>query len=160
VYKIPIQRAEFPLSQHFSRSASHCDLPTGRRRRLAGQLIYRLEATTIEAMDRIPPFQTGSIVLVTLNSPREKFWGAVLDITPAGISIRGLDLNSFDEVTSMLRTNEPVQPATVFFPLNRVERMELEQANGPIPSLLDRFQSKSGRPAAEFLDVLDDGGPF
>jgi hypothetical protein len=36
----------------------------------------------------------------------------------------------------------------------------LEVANGPIPSLSDRFISKSGRRAEEFLDVLDDGGPF
>jgi hypothetical protein len=106
------------------------------------------------------PFIRGAIVLVTLNSPREKFWGAVLDISPAGLSIRGIDLNSFEEVTSMLRSDEPVLPATVFFPLNRVERIELELTDGPIPSLSDRFISKSGRQPAEFLDVLDDGGPF
>lgn len=106
------------------------------------------------------PFIRGAIVLVTLNSPREKFWGAVLDISPAGVSIRGVDLNSFEEVTAMLRAEESVMPATVFFPLNRVERIELELANGPIPSLSDRFISKSGHRAEAFLDVLDDGGPF
>lgn len=111
-------------------------------------------------MDYLEPFTRGSIVLVTLNSPREKFWGAILDISPAGVSVRGVDLNSFEEVTSMLRAEEPVMPSTVFFPLNRVERVELEVANGPIPSLSDRFISKSGRRAEEFLDVLDDGGPF
>jgi hypothetical protein len=111
-------------------------------------------------VDYLEPFTRGSIVLVTLNSPREKFWGAILDISPAGVSVRGVDLNSFEEVTSMLRAEEPVMPSTVFFPLNRVERVELEVANGPIPSLSDRFISKSGRRAEEFLDVLDDGGPF
>lgn len=111
-------------------------------------------------MNIYEPFTRGAIVLVTLNSPREKFWGAVLDISPAGVSIRGVDLNSFEEVTSMVRADEPVMPSTVFFPLNRVERVELELANGPIPSLSDRFISKSGRRAEEFLDVLDDGGPF
>jgi len=105
------------------------------------------------------PFTRGAIVLVTLNSPREKFWGAILDVSPAGVSIRGLDLNSFDEITGMLRAEEPVFPSTVFFPLNRVERIELELSNGPIPSLSDRFTSKSGRQPADFLDVLDDGGP-
>ncbi len=97
-------------------------------------------------------------MLVTLNGPREKFWGAVLDISPAGISIRGLDLNSFDEVTGMLRAQEQVQPATVFFPLNRVERVELELSNGPIPSLSDRFVSKSGIRAEDFLDASSAGG--
>lgn len=97
-------------------------------------------------------------MLITLNSPREKFWGAVLDVTPAGVSVRGVDLNSFEEVTGMLRADEPVMPATVFFPLNRVERMELEQVNGPIPSLSDRFLSKSGRRIEEFLRITEAGG--
>ena len=102
------------------------------------------------------PFSYGVTVLITLNSPREKFWGAVLDINPAGISIRGLDLNSFDEVTHMLRTDEEtVMPSTVFFPLNRVERIELDVANGAIPSLAERFLSKSGRAANDFLGIAD-----
>lgn len=99
----------------------------------------------------------GAIVLVTLNSPREKFWGAILDVSSAGLSVRGVDLNSFDEVISMLRSDEPALPATVFFPLNRVERIELELADGPIPSLSDRFIAKSGRKIHEFLAI--DGDP-
>lgn len=100
------------------------------------------------------PFSYGVIVLITLNSPREKFWGAVLDINPAGISIRGVDLNSFDEVTRMLRSEEElVMPSTVFFPLNRVERIEMDVANGAIPSLSERFVAKSGRAAEDFLGI-------
>jgi len=95
----------------------------------------------------------GAIVLITLNSPREKFWGAVLEINPAGVSVRGIDLISFDEITSMLRSDDHVMPATVFFPLNRLERMELDVTNGPIPSLAERFQSKSGRSASHFLGL-------
>ena len=99
------------------------------------------------------PFAHGALALITLNSPREKFWGAVLEITPAGVSVRGLDLNSFDEITAMLRADEHVMPATVFFPLNRLERMELDVSNGPIPSLAERFETKSGHAAGRFLGV-------
>ena len=99
------------------------------------------------------PFAHGALVLITLNSPREKFWGAVLEINPAGISVRGVGLNSFDEITAMLRNEEHVMPATVFFPLNRMERMELDVSSGPIPSLAERFQSKSGLSAAHFFGV-------
>jgi len=53
----------------------------------------------------------------------------------------------------MLRAEEHVMPATVFFPLNRMERMELDVSNGPIPSLAERFQSKSGQSATTFLGV-------
>ena len=100
-------------------------------------------------------FAYGARVLITLNSPREKFWGAVLDITPAGISVRGVDLNSFDEVAGMLRADELVMPSTVFFPLNRVERIELDASNGSIPSLSERFIAKSGRQVQEFLGITD-----
>lgn len=102
------------------------------------------------------PFTYGAIVLITLNSPREKFWGAVLDVTAAGVSIRGLDLNSFEEVTGMIRAEEQVMPSTVFFPLNRVERMELEQTNGPITSLSERFLTKSGRRIEDFLGITNE----
>jgi hypothetical protein len=99
------------------------------------------------------PFARGALVLITLNSPREKFWGAVLEINPAGVSVRGVDLNSFDEVAGMVRAEEHAMPATVFFPLNRMERMELDVSNGPIPSLGERFEAKSGQSAATFLGL-------
>ena len=38
-----------------------------------------------------------STVLVILHSPREKVWGQLLDLNPAGVTIHGLDLNAFDE---------------------------------------------------------------
>ncbi|MGZ4789616.1 MAG: hypothetical protein ACXVZX_13950 [Terriglobales bacterium] len=99
------------------------------------------------------PFARGALVLITLNSPREKFWGAVLEINPAGVSVRGVDLNSFEEVAGMVRAEEHVMPATVFFPLTRMERMELDVSNGAIPSLAERFESKSGQSAGQFLGV-------
>ena len=37
-------------------------------------------------------FVSGATVLVTLSDPREKFWGVLLEVTAAGISLRGLDL--------------------------------------------------------------------
>lgn len=90
-------------------------------------------------------FAAGTIVLITLNNPREKFWGAILDITPAGVSIRGIDLNSFDDFIAQLRAGEHVGPAAVFYPMHRVERMELDVRNGEIPSLRERFAEKCGR---------------
>ncbi len=37
-----------------------------------------------------------SIVVVSLHSPKEKLWGELLAINTAGITLRGIDLNSFD----------------------------------------------------------------
>jgi hypothetical protein len=99
------------------------------------------------------PFHRGALVLIALNTPREKFWGALLEVTPAGVSVRGVDLNSLDDFTRQLRAGDPVTPAAVFFPMHRVERMELDLRSGEIPSLRERFESKSGRTAADVFGL-------
>ena len=90
------------------------------------------------------PFTAGSLVLVTLNSPREKFFGAVLAVAAAGVSLRGIDLNSVDDFTRQVKAGEPVAPHVVFFPMHRVERIELDLRNGEIPSLQERFVDRLG----------------
>jgi len=96
-------------------------------------------------------FSRGRIVLVSLSAPREKFWGALLDLSPAGISLRGIDLNSMEDFARQVKSGEPVSPGAVFFPMHRVERMELDARNGEIPSLCERFFSKTGRHFSEFV---------
>ena len=97
------------------------------------------------------PFTAGTMVLVSLGNPREKFWGSVLSLTPAGLSIRGIDLQSFEDSAAMVKAGEPFTPATMFFPMHRIERMELDANSGRIPSLCRRFAAQSGRdPVALF----------
>lgn len=97
------------------------------------------------------PFQPGVVVLVTLGNPREKFWGAILAVTPAGLSLRGIELASFDDCVSILKSGEPFSPSAVFFPMHRVERMELDAPEGMIPSLSQRFTNQTGLDATVVL---------
>lgn len=94
-----------------------------------------------------------SIVVVSLHSPREKVWGELLSITPAGITMRGVDLNSFDHFIKQI--NEPESERmglpTVFFPITRIERVSLDEPSGAIPSMSDIFARKVGRSLAEYL---------
>jgi hypothetical protein len=100
-------------------------------------------------------FSRGAVVLVTLNTPREKFWGVVLELTTAGLGIRGINLNSFDDFARLVREGEPVAASAVFFPMHRVERIELDARNGSIPSLAERFASKSGRDFADLAGLSE-----
>ncbi len=109
---------------------------------------YKSAARPVLAKDA--PFAAGAIVVVTLHSPREKFWGAVLELSPAGLACCGVDLNSFDDFASLVKRGE-AQPCVVFFPMHRIERVELDTANGAIPAIADRFAQKSGRSAASVL---------
>jgi hypothetical protein len=90
------------------------------------------------------PFQAGTMVVLTLGNPREKFWGAILNLSPEGLSLCGIELASFDDLVSMVNEHEPFSPGVVFFPMHRVERMELDLADGNIPSLAQRFAAKTG----------------
>lgn len=91
------------------------------------------------------PFSEGNVVVVTLNMPREKFWGALLALTPAGASLRGIDLNSLDDFARQIRDGDQVDANIVFFPMHRIERIETDERNGEIPSLQERFENKAGR---------------
>ena len=88
-----------------------------------------------------------SIVVVSLHTPKEKIWGELLSINTAGITLRGIDLNSFDHFIRQI--NEPdterVGVPTLFFPMTRIERITLDEPSGSIPSMDELFNRKIGR---------------
>lgn len=90
------------------------------------------------------PFQPGAMVLATLNNPREKYWGAVLALDPAGVSLHGIELSSFEDTTNLVIAGEPLSAAVLFFPMHRLERMELDLPEGGLPSLSQRFTTRTG----------------
>jgi hypothetical protein len=90
------------------------------------------------------PFEPGSLVIATLSNPREKFWGMILALAAEGLSMSGAELASFEDLTVMVRDGEPFTPAVVFFPMHRIERVELDLPDGTLPSLSQRFFSKTG----------------
>jgi hypothetical protein len=96
-------------------------------------------------------FLSGTLVLVTLNGPREKFWGMVLALDGAGVTLRGLDLHSLDDFVHLVKTGEPATASVVFFPMHRVERIERDDRSGEIPSLAEQFASKTGQDIHKFF---------
>ncbi|HEX2712298.1 MAG TPA: hypothetical protein VHM88_08755 [Candidatus Acidoferrales bacterium] len=97
-----------------------------------------------------------SIVIVSLHSPKEKLWGELLSIHAAGITLRGIDLNYFDEfVRRVLHPEgERVGLPTLFFPMARIERIALDEPSGSIPSLAERFEQKVGRSLLDYLALF------
>ena len=106
------------------------------------------------------PFRPGAIVIVTLSNPREKFWGAILDLSTVGLSLRGVDLISFDELLSQIKGGEAFTSGVVFFPMHRVERIELDLPESSILSLSQRFAQQTGQDPAPLLtgEFLASGG--
>ena len=96
-------------------------------------------------------FVPGAIVIATLSNPREKFWGMILALAAEGLSLSGAELASFEDLAVMVRDGEPFTPAVVFFPMHRIERVELDLPDGNLPSLSQRFLTKTGREPSEVL---------
>jgi len=97
----------------------------------------------------------GEIVFVNLVAPREKFWGVLHETSPAGVTVRGLALDSLESwMRELAREGEPsFFPATVFFPLHRVERVFADETSGEVESYAERFLGLVGRDVREFLKV-------
>ena len=97
------------------------------------------------------PFLPGALVLVTLSVPREKFWGAILSLSAAGVSLRGCELSSFEDCVAMIKAGEGFTPGAVFFPMHRVERIEMDASVNGLPSLTQRFAAQTGVDVAQML---------
>ena len=97
------------------------------------------------------PFHPGALVVATLTNPREKFWGAILQLAAEGLSLRGVDISSFDDLALQIKNGEPFTSGVVFFPMHRLERIELDLPEGNILSLSQRFAEKTGQDPAPLL---------
>ena len=96
--------------------------------------------------------ESGEYVIVILHTPREKLFGILDEINAAGICMRGIDLNSFDELLRMLAKSETgIYPATVFFPLRRIERILLDEDSGYLPALHSQFAQRTGMSLVDWL---------
>lgn len=94
-----------------------------------------------------------SIVVVSLHSPKERLWGELLDVSSAGVTLRGIDLGSFDHFVSEVLHPEGdrIGLPTLFFPMLRIERIAMDEARGSIPSMAETFERKVGRSLSDYL---------
>jgi hypothetical protein len=100
--------------------------------------------------------QPNSIILLSLQNPKEKLWGMLVSIHAAGVTVRGIDLNSFDDFIKQVRDpeGERIGLPTLFFPMQRIERIALDEPHGSIPSLAERFEQKVGRTLRDYLALF------
>lgn len=99
--------------------------------------------------------EINSIVIVSLTAPKEKVWGQLVALTAAGVTVRGIELDSFDDFVRQIVDQEEatVGMTTVFYPIHRVERIAGDEPSGSIPSLADRFRLKVGLSVKEYLGI-------
>lgn len=101
----------------------------------------------------IEGFEKGSLVIVNLVNPKEKFFGVLSALSPAGVTIRAINLDSFDDWIHQIARNEDLDLdlMTMFVPLFRVERIFLDEASGSIKSYSQRFHEVVGRSLPDWI---------
>lgn len=103
----------------------------------------------------IEGFDQYSLVILNLINPKEKFFGVLRALSPAGATVRAINLDSFDDWIRELARGEEVNidMVTMFVPLSRVERIFLDEPAGAIKSYSQRFEDVVGRAVAEYLGI-------
>jgi len=103
-------------------------------------------------------FEPSSLVVANLVNPKEKFFGILLSLSAAGVTLRGINLDSFDDwIRQLARSEESnIDLMTMFIPLFRVERIFLDEPAGTIPSLSQRFEEVVGMSVEKHLGLSTD----
>ena len=93
----------------------------------------------------------GTPVVVYLHTPRERIFGVLLSLEPAGVAVRGLDLVSIEDwMQQEARGDSPgLSLASLFYPMVRVERVERDESVGDLEGFSDRFRRLTGRDVVE-----------
>ena len=103
----------------------------------------------------IEGFEKNAVVIINLVNPKEKFFGVLTALSPAGLTMRAINLDSFDDwVREVARGGESnLDLITMFVPLFRVERIFLDEPLGAIKSYAQRFEESVGTPLAKYVGL-------
>lgn len=103
----------------------------------------------------IEGFEPNALVLVNLVNPKEKFFGVLRALSAAGVTMRAVNLDSFDDWIHQIARGEEseIEMVTMFAPLFRVERVFLDEPAGAIRSFSQRFREVVGRSVEEYLGL-------
>ena len=103
----------------------------------------------------IEGFEKSSLVIVNLVNPKEKFFGVLSALSPAGITVRAINLDSFEDwMRQLARGDDPnLDLITMFVPLFRVERVFLDEPSGMIKSYGQRFEEVVGMTIQQYLHI-------
>lgn len=103
----------------------------------------------------IEGFDRSSLVIVNLVNPKEKFFGILSALSPAGVTMRAINLDSFEDwIRQIAHEEEPdLALISMFVPLFRVERIFLDEPAGAIKSYAQRFEEVVGMPILKYLET-------
>jgi hypothetical protein len=108
----------------------------------------------------IEGFDPSALVIVNLVNPKEKFFGVLRALSAAGVTMRAVNLDSFDDWIHQIARGEEldIEMITMFVPLFRVERIFLDEPAGTIRAYSQRFEEVVGMNVIQYLGMADEPG--
>ncbi len=102
--------------------------------------------------------ERGSVVILNLANPTEKFWGVLSELTQVGVTFSGLRIEGFEDWMAQAASKDAentgtIGLSTIFVPLFRVERMFLDERVGEVESYRERFERRVGVPLGVYLGM-------
>lgn len=110
----------------------------------------------------IEGFEPNALVIVNLVNPKEKFFGLLRSLSSAGVTMRAINLDSFEDWVRQISKGEEqdIEMITMFAPLFRVERIFLDEPAGAVKSFSQRFEDQAGKTVLAHLGLdLNASGP-
>lgn len=103
----------------------------------------------------IEGFEPNALVIVNLVNPKEKFFGVLRALSPAGVTMQAINLDSFEDWIRQIAHAEEaeIEMITMFVPLFRVERIFLDEPAGAVKSYSQRFEEVVGQPIHAHLGL-------
>ncbi len=105
-------------------------------------------------MEGLPP---NALVIVNLVNPKEKFWGVLRSLSPAGLTLRAINLDLFEDWMRQIVHGEEmtIDLVTMFFPLFRLERLFLDESIGSIKSYSEYFSEVVGVRPENYFGLVE-----
>jgi len=94
----------------------------------------------------LPFLQPPQLVVLYLQNPRERYWGALRGLDGTGIVLMGTELGGFEDWMRQVAADAgDCLPSQQYFPLHRVEKILVDASSGGAPSLAQQFERRMGR---------------
>ena len=104
----------------------------------------------------IEGFERHSVVILNLVNPREKFWGVLASLSAVGVTLRGINLDSFEDWVRQVAKggdDQTLDLVTMFVPLFRLERIFLDEPVGSVQSYAEHFEQTVGVSVLTYLGI-------
>ena len=103
----------------------------------------------------------GNFVIVHLINPKEQIWGLLKELNAAGLTLRGINIKSFEDWARQVARDEEktMDVVLMFFPMHRVEKVFLDEDMGVLPSLSRQFYAITGMNARDYMESSFDVAP-